>query len=111
MLLSKGRVMSNLIHRIVSNAVLFTLLMSVSLSIFAHDFDDSERSTTHSIQFIACDIPDQANLDVDIDTHANGFNLGALQPPPELTLSNYVKPLLATLFNRASVRGPPVHLI
>lgn len=111
MLYLEGRVMSNLMHRLINNAVLFTLLMSVSLSIFAHDFDDSEISTTHSIHFIACDIPDQANLDVDIDTHANGFNLGALQPPPELILSHYVKPQLATLFNRASVRGPPSHLI
>jgi hypothetical protein len=107
----KGRVMANLIQRITSNAVLFALLMSVSLSIFAHDFDNTESATPSTTHFIVCDIIDQANLDVDIDTHANEFNLGAPQPPPESALSHYVKPQLAALFSRACVRGPPVYFI
>ena len=107
----KGRVMTNLIQRIMSNAVLLALLMSVSLSIFAHDFDDTANATPSTTHFIACDILDQANLDVDIDTHANEFDLGAPQPPLESAPSHYVKPQLAALFSRASVRGPPVYFI
>ncbi|MGS0537283.1 hypothetical protein [Pseudoalteromonas sp. SaAl2] len=103
--------MSNLMHRIVNNAVLFTLLMSVSLTVFAHDFDNSTELSTPTAHYIACDIPDQASLDVDIDTHANALYFGAFQPLPEATISHYVIPQLASLFNRASVRGPPTYFI
>ncbi|MFY8326744.1 hypothetical protein [Pseudoalteromonas sp. ZZD1] len=103
--------MSNLIHRIVKNAVLFTLLMSVSLTVFANDFDNVQEFSTPTTHYIACDIPDQANLDVDIDIHANELYFGALQPLPEATISHYVIPQLASLFNRTSVRGPPTFLI
>lgn len=91
--------------------MLFTLLMSVSLTVFAHEYDNTTQTFTPTANFIACDVPDQANLDVDIDSHANGPNFRVLQPLPEDTLSHYVIPQLASYFNRASVRGPPTHFI
>ncbi|KPH58596.1 hypothetical protein AMS58_17810 [Pseudoalteromonas porphyrae] len=101
--------MSNLLHRICSHAMLFTLLMSVSLTVLAHDFDNQAQHT--NANYIACDIPDQANLDVDIDTHDNGLSLGALHPLPDTPQSFYLGAHLAKPFNHAYQRGPPAYSI
>ena len=56
--------MSNIVQRIFSNAVLFALLMSVSLTLHASNTDVNLDNAKLSNHFITCDIPDQANLDL-----------------------------------------------
>ncbi|CAM4379203.1 hypothetical protein [Pseudoalteromonas ostreae] len=102
--------MSNVIHRIVSHAMLFTLLMSVSLTVLAQGFDDHDHLSP-TINYIACDIPDQANFDVDLDTHVNGISIRALQPLPENILSLYVSTTFVQPFSYAYQRGPPTYFI
>lgn len=103
--------MSNVVQRILSNAVLFTLFMSVSLSLHANTTQvniDSAKLTNH---FIACDVPDQANLDFDVDSHVNAFTFRTLQPLPNVVNSFYKSTNLNRPFSTAYQRGPPSYLI
>lgn len=103
--------MSNAIHRIVSNAMLFALLISVSLPTFAHDNNTSTDVVPPTPYYIVCDTSEQTNLDVDIDLHVNGFSIRVLQPLPDNTQSLYVNISLTQPFKHAYQRGPPSYFI
>ena len=103
--------MSNAVHRMISNAMLFALLLSVSLTSFAHDINTSKKLVSPTPHYFVCDTAEQTNPDVDIDTHVNVISIRALQPLPENTLSLYVNTTLAQPFSQAYQRGPPSYLI
>ncbi|MGO2129226.1 MAG: hypothetical protein ACTH4U_10835 [Pseudoalteromonas prydzensis] len=101
--------MSNAIHRIISNAMLFALLISVSLTSFAQDNNDSKELASPTPHYFVCDIAEQT--DVDIDTYVDVISIRALQPLPENTSSLYVSATLVQPFKQAYQRGPPSYLI
>lgn len=103
--------MSNLVQRIFSNAVLFALVMSVSLSLHANTTQVSLDNATVSNHFIACEFPDQATPDIDLDSHVNAITIRLFQPLPNTTLSFYQSTNLDRPFNTAYQRGPPSYLI
>jgi hypothetical protein len=104
-------VMSNVVQRILSNAVLFALLMGVSLTLHANAKESNLDHITVSNHFIACDVPDQANLDFDVDSHVNVISFTAPQPLPKDTNSFYTSLILTRPFSTAYQRGPPSNLI
>ena len=61
--------MSNAIQRIISNAIVFALLISVSLISYANDIESHSDVLHQPAHFIACDSADPANLDTDLDKH------------------------------------------
>ena len=63
--------MSNAMQRILSNMMLFALLLSVSISAFANSTDEHNQQIIPTAHYVACDIPDQANLDIDLDSHVD----------------------------------------
>ncbi|BDF96229.1 hypothetical protein [Pseudoalteromonas sp. KAN5] len=103
--------MSNAIHRIISNAMLFTLLVSVSLTSFAHDVTNSKELASPTPHYFVCDTAEQTTPDVDLDTHVDRLSIRVLQPLPENTLSLYVSTTLTQPFSQAYQRGPPSYLI
>jgi len=103
--------MSNVVQRILSNAVLFALLMSVSLTLHAHTTQINLDNAKISNHFIACDIPDQANLDFDVDSHVDTIAFRSPQPLPNVIDSFYKSTNLNRPFSTAYQRGPPSYLI
>ena len=102
--------MSNVVQRIFSNAVLFALLMSVSLTLHASNTDVNLDNAKLSNHFITCDIPDQANLDFDVDSHVNTITFRSPQPLPNVVDSFYKSTNLNRPFSTAYQRGPPSYL-
>ena len=103
--------MSNVVQRILSNAVLFALLMSVSLTLHAHTTQVNLDNAKISNHFIACDTPDQANLDFDVDSHVDTIAFRSPQPLPDVVDSFYKSTNLNRPFSTAYQRGPPSYLI
>lgn len=103
--------MSNIVSRILSNAVLFALFMSVSLTLHASPKNTQLDSSIVTPHFIACDTPDQTNPDIDFDSHAYVISLRALQPLPKAPYSYYQSTILDKPFSCAHQRGPPSYLI
>ncbi|KPZ54943.1 MULTISPECIES: hypothetical protein [Pseudoalteromonas] len=103
--------MSNLVQRICSNAVLFALLMSVSLTLHANTTEVSIDNASVSNHFIACEFPDQAPPDIDLDSHVNAFAIRLFQPLPNVVSSFYQSTNLNRPFSTAYQRGPPSYLI
>ncbi|AQP99591.1 MULTISPECIES: hypothetical protein [Pseudoalteromonas] len=103
--------MSNVVQRILSNAVLFALLMGVSLTLHANATEANLDHVTTSNHFIACDVPDQVNLDLDADSFVNVTSFKAPQPLPKDTHSFYESSILDRPFSTAYQRGPPSYSI
>ncbi|MBE0377416.1 MULTISPECIES: hypothetical protein [Pseudoalteromonas] len=103
--------MSNAIHRIISNAMLFALLLSVSLTSVAHDGNNSKELASPTPHYFACDTAEQTNPDFDLDTQVDGISIRVLQPLPENTSSLYVSATLTQPFSQAYQRGPPSYLV
>ncbi|GAA59706.1 hypothetical protein P20652_1570 [Pseudoalteromonas sp. BSi20652] len=103
--------MSNVVQRILSNAVLFALLMGVSLTLHANAKQSNLDHVIVSNHFIAYDIPDQANLDFDVDSYVNVISFKAPQPLPKDTNSFYTSLILDRPFSTAYQRGPPRYFI
>ncbi|WP_405128237.1 hypothetical protein [Pseudoalteromonas sp. PB2-1] len=100
--------MSNAIHRILSNAIVFALLISVSLISYASDIENHSDSVTPTSHFIACDNADLANLDTDLDKHTPALNFCAAQPLPDVRLGVRVFTQTKASVYSAHQRGPPV---
>lgn len=103
--------MSNAMQRIFTNIMLVTLLLSVSVAAFANTEQGHTQQVIPTAHYVACDIPDQANLDVDLDSHIGVTLLQAIQPIPPVEALNYVTSLNNRPFSQASQRGPPRYLI
>lgn len=103
--------MSNVIQRIFSNAVLFALLLSASLTVHANAKQTNAEDIAAYNQLFACDVPDQANLDFDVDHFVNVTSFKVLQPLPKDTHSLYKSSTLNRPFSSAYQRGPPSYLI
>jgi len=99
--------MSNIVQRILNNAVLFALLMSVSLTLHASNADVNLDNAKISNHFITCDIPDQANLDFDVDTHVNTTAFLVYQSYLKEVHSFYTSTTFNRPFSTAYQRGPP----
>ncbi|MCC9661643.1 hypothetical protein ACSSVW_002684 [Pseudoalteromonas sp. MBR-15] len=99
--------MSNLIHRIMSNAIVFALLMSASLISYANDIESHSDSVTPTAHFIACDSTDPANTDTDFDKHTPSLIASAAQPLPDGRVAVYVNPCSVISVFSAHQRGPP----
>ncbi len=100
--------MSNITARILQNALLFTLFMSVSLTLHATPKNTQIDAGFTPAEFIVCDSPDQANLDTDIDSHVGVIALREIQPLPLAFYFHYESSLLVTPYNHAHPRAPPV---
>jgi hypothetical protein len=103
--------MSNIVQRLLSNAVLFALLVSVSLSVSANNQSMKLNSHVTTSNLFAGDLPDQANLDIDVDTHVNVALVNGLQPLPTNDSSLYSHSVITLPFSQAFQRGPPNYLI
>ncbi|MEM6982715.1 MAG: hypothetical protein AAF510_06985 [Pseudomonadota bacterium] len=100
--------MSNITARILQNALLFTLFMSVSLTLHATPKNTQIDVGFTPAEFIVCDSPDQANLDTDIDSHVGVIALREIQPLPLAFYFHYESSLLVTPYSHAHPRAPPV---
>ncbi|MBQ4834340.1 hypothetical protein J8L70_13890 [Pseudoalteromonas sp. MMG010] len=103
--------MSNLVQRLIYKAVLFTLLISVSLNLPAQKQSVKSDSLVTINTSFACDTPDQANLDFDIDSHVNIASICELQPLSTNDNVFYNNATIAKIYNLASQRAPPLQLI
>jgi hypothetical protein len=103
--------MSNVVHRILNNAVLFALVMSVALTLHANNKGFSVDHVTATNNYIACDVPNQANLDIDVDSFVDIISFKVLQPLPKDVHSFYESSILKKPFSTAYQRGPPSYLI
>ena len=101
-------VMSNVVQRIFSNAVLFALFMSVSLTLHASNQHTNLEHPTVLNNSIALDIPDQATPDFDEDSFVDVISLKAAQPLPKGAHSFYKSSSFSRPFSTAYQRGPPV---
>ncbi|MAH28644.1 MAG: hypothetical protein CMK61_08180 [Pseudoalteromonadaceae bacterium] len=99
--------MSNAIQRIMSNAIVFALLISVSLISYASDIESHSDSVTPTAHFIACDSADPANLDTDLDKHIPAFITNVAQPLQDAPVVSYVPPCNKVSVYSAHQRGPP----
>ncbi|MCF2917036.1 hypothetical protein L1266_12670 [Pseudoalteromonas sp. Cn5-37] len=100
--------MSNAIQRIMNNAIVFALLISVSLISYASDIESHSDSVTPTAHFIACDSADPANLDTDLDKHTPAFITNVAQPLQDAPVVSYVPPCNKVSVYSAHQRGPPV---
>lgn len=98
-------------QRIFSNMMLFALLLSVSITAFANTTDNHNQQVIPTAHYVACDIPDQANLDVDLDTHVDVDILQVTQPLELVTPYYYSISLKNQPFSQAYQRGPPTNLV
>ncbi|MEJ6496773.1 hypothetical protein [Pseudoalteromonas lipolytica] len=99
--------MSNAIQRIMNNAIVFALLISVSLISYASDIESHSDSVTPTAHFIACDSADPANLDTDLDKHTPTFITNVAQPLQDAPVVSYVPPCNKVSVYSAHQRGPP----
>lgn len=102
--------MLNVIHRIVSHAMLIALLMSVGLTAFTQNTSEHEYLLP-SANYLACDLPEQANLDTDLDSDTIKGIIRALQSPPDNDLLHYESRTFSPPFSYAYQRGPPTYYI
>ncbi|MEL7386162.1 MAG: hypothetical protein AAGJ33_00610 [Pseudomonadota bacterium] len=100
--------MSNAIQRIISNAIVFALLMSVSLISYASDIESHSDSVTPTAHFLACDSAEPANVDTDLDKHTAAFIADVAQPLPDARVVLYVNACSKASVYSAHQRGPPV---
>jgi hypothetical protein len=99
--------MSNAMQRIISNAIVFALLISVSLISYANDIESHSDSVTPTAHFIACDSADPANLDTDLDKHTPAYIANVAQPLPDARVVLYAQPCSKASVYSAHQRGPP----
>lgn len=102
--------MLNVLHRIVSHTMLIALLVSVGLTALTQNTSEHERLLPPA-NYLACDLPDQANLDTDLDNHTIEDVIGARQSPTRNDLSHYVSCTFIHPFSYAYQRGPPTYYI
>ena len=100
--------MSNITARILQNALVFALFMSVSLTLHGAPKNNKLDAGFAPAEFIVCDSPDQANLDTDIDSHVGVIALREIQPLPLAFYFHYESSLLVTPYSHAHPRAPPV---
>ncbi len=99
--------MSNAIQRIMNHAIVFTLLISVSLISYANDIENYADSITPPAHFIACDAADPAKLDTEQDNHTATFIADVAQPLPDIAVGTYAQFCSKAAVYRAQQRGPP----
>ncbi|MGJ8485688.1 hypothetical protein ACSFVZ_16875 [Pseudoalteromonas sp. SYSU M81236] len=99
--------MSNAMQRIISNAIVFALLICVSLISYANDIESHSDSVTPTAHFIACDSADPANLDTDLDKHTPAYIANVAQPLPDARVVLYAQPCNKASVYSAHQRGPP----
>lgn len=103
--------MSNAMQRIFSNMMLFALLLSVGITAFADTNDNHNQQVIPTAHYVACEIPDQANLDVDLDNHVDVNILQVAQPLAFVTpYYDFIVPSNQP-FSQAYQRGPPNNLV
>ena len=100
--------MSNITARILHNALVFALFMSVSLTLHGAPKNNKLDAGFAPAEFIVCDSPDQANLDTDIDSLDGVIALREIQPLPLAFYFHYESSLLVTPYSHAHPRAPPV---
>lgn len=100
--------MSNITARILQNALVFALFMSVSLTLHGAPKNNKLDAGFAPAEFIVCDSPDQANLDTDLDSLDGVIALREIQPLPLAFFFHYESRFLATAYSNANPRAPPV---
>jgi len=100
--------MSNITARILQNALVFALFMSVSLTLHGAPKNHKLDAGFAPAEFIVCDSPDQANLDTDIDSHVGTIALREIQPLPLTHHFYYESAILTTPYSYAHQRAPPI---
>lgn len=100
--------MSNITARILQNALVFALFMSVSLTLHGAPKNNKLDAGFAPAEFIVCDSPDQANLDTDLDSHVGVIALREIQPLPLAFYFHYESSLLVTPYSHSHPRAPPV---
>ena len=100
--------MSNITARILQNALVFALFMSVSLTLHGAPKNNKLDAGFAPAEFIVCDSPVQANLDTDLDSHVGVIALREIQPLPLAFYFHYESSLLVTPYSHAHPRAPPV---
>lgn len=103
--------MSNITARILNHALLFALFMSVSLTLHAAPKNNSLDTGLVPANFTVGDIPNQVNLDTDIDYHVGVIALQEIQPLPIAPYCNYESTCLITPYSHAQPRDPPRNLV